>query len=67
MRTVKQAEIQLKSALQDAVKNKLIATSPLVDLKTVSLRNAELKEVEVFEPHEQLRLLDWGAHLRRAY
>lgn len=61
-RTVKQAEIQLKSALQDAVKNKLIATSPLVDLKTVSLRNAELKEVEVFEPHEQLRLLD-GARI----
>ncbi|MAB37509.1 MAG: hypothetical protein CL525_00355 [Aequorivita sp.] len=57
-RTIKQAEIQLKAALQDAVKNRLIAYSPIADLKTVSLRNANLKEAEVFEPHEQVKLLE---------
>ena len=57
-RTIKQTEIQLKAALQDAVKNRLISHNPIADLQTVSLRNAELKETEVFEPNEQIKLLE---------
>jgi len=57
-RTVKHAEVQLKAALEDAVKNKLIATSPLAGFETVSMRNAELKEIEIFEPSEQIKLIE---------
>ena len=55
--TIKHCEVQLKAALRDAVRNKYISISPLWDFNTVDMKNAPLKELQVFEPNEQKSLL----------
>ena len=54
--TIKHCEVQLKAALRDAVRNKYISISPLWDFNTVDMKNAPLKELQVFEPYEQKSL-----------
>lgn len=56
-RTIKHMENMLKGALNDGLKENRLAKNPLQFFTTISISSLEIKEVEIFEPEDQRRLL----------
>ena len=60
-RTVKNMETQLKASLFDGLKKGWLPRNPLQFFVTLSVDQHNVKEVEAFQPEEQVKLLEYAA------